>query len=386
MIDKFIDYIGIEKLSNYTLEIIDCYFKPAKFFKKLSSKKLKEKIVQTIFYAILVIGLGYALISDITIRELTKVVLYEIASLFWIFVILIFSEIIIAKIRKKKPRYQDIIFFPIIIKLLIAPLQLIFFGIFISNENYNYFLLSNLVIFGLTIYVLFISAFIFHSKKRFITLNIVLNFILINIIFYFTNFISLDDYSTYEYPYVDRIMKERFDKSVTLKEFYTIPDYRVLHIFNKNDARVFYLLSSPYDTVSSGTIKRTIEYRTNIKKNILILDTLELKYKRNKDFFNKLKILCKKIDSTSTNKGIIDLDKIKEKEIVEASKIIDKDSTELYKEYVLELPNKIAFLNAELVKEQIELENLSSNSIKPLRALDYLYPLLMLNESKKNAP
>lgn len=386
MIDKFIDYIGIEKLSNYTLEIIDCYFKPKKFFKKLSSKKLKEKIVQTIFYAILVIGLGYALISDITVRELTKAVLYEIANLFWIVTILILSEIVIAKIRKKRPRYQDMIFFPIIIKLLIAPLQLIFFGIFINNENYNYFLLSNLVVFGLTIYVLFISAFIFHYKKKFIALNIGLNFLLINIIFYVLNFLSLDDYSTYEYPYVDRIMKERFDKSVNLKEFYTIPDYRVLHTFNKNDARVFYLLSSPYDTVSSGTIERTIEYRTNIKKNILILDTLELKYKRNKDFFNKLKVLCKKIDSTTTNKKNIDLDKIKEKEIVEASIIIDKDSTELYREYVLELPNNIAFLNAELVKGQIELENLSSNSIKPLRALDYMYPLLLLNEPKKNAP
>ena len=278
------------------------------------------------------------------------------------------------------------IFFPIIIKLLIAPLQLIFFGVFINNENYNYFLLSNLVIFGLTIYVLFISAFIFYSKKKFIALNIVLNFILINIIFYVTNFISLDDYSSYEYPYIDRIMKERVDNSVNLKEFYTIPDYRVLHLFNKNDARVFYLLSSPYDTVSSGTIERTIEYRTNIKKNILILDTLELKYKRNQDFFNKLKFLCKKIDSTTTNKQVIDLDKITKKEIIEASKIIDKDSAELYKEYVIELPNNIAYLNAELVKEQIELENLSSNSIKPLRALDYLYPLLMFNESKKNAP
>ena len=103
MIDKFIDYIGKEKLSNYTLEIIDCYFKPAQFFKRFSSKKLKEKIVQTIFYIILVIGLGYALISDITVRELTKAVLYEVASLFWIIIILMLSEIIIAKIRKKKP-------------------------------------------------------------------------------------------------------------------------------------------------------------------------------------------------------------------------------------------------------------------------------------------
>lgn len=386
MIGKFIDYVGFENLLSYLIEVGDFYFKPKQFFKTFSKKLLKEKLIQIFFYAILIIGLGFVLISDTTVKKLVKALLYEIGALFWIIIVLLLSEFLISRFRRKKPELESIIFFPILVKLLLAPFQLIFFGLFITYENYNYFFLSNLVILLLTLYILIGSGYIFYSKKRFICLFIISNLILINIIHFALTALSLDNYSTYEYPYVDVIMKERFEKAENLSEFYTTPQYKVLEIYEDNNALVYYLLSNPFDSIATGSVDHFIEYKSNIRNDIKILDTLELNYTRNKKFYGDIENLYKKIDSLTNFNDVIDLNKIKPKEIEEASIIIDKDSTELYKQYILNISPSISVLNYKLIENEIELENLSSNSAIPFRFLEFLYPFAKFYKNPKTHP
>jgi len=296
MTNKLLEYIGFENLKKYSIDILDFYFKPKKFYGKFFKKELSEKIIQTIYYSILIVALGYVLVEDTTIKELVKALLYELSALFWIIVSLGFSELLISKIRKKKPRLQNIIFFAILAKILIAPLQLTFFGMFLFKENYNYLFLSNLVVLLLTFYIFFYSATLFNSKNKFILLNILTNLIFINLLIFISAKLSIDDYTDYEYPYGDRIMVERFKKGNNLEEIYAVPTHKIFYIFEDKNPELFYLFSTPLDTISSGSMERTIEFKKNIKYNLSILDTVNWKFGRNGRFFKDIKLLNKNLE------------------------------------------------------------------------------------------
>ena len=79
MTNKLLEYIGFDNLKDYTIEVFDFYLKPINFYKNFSKKDLAEKILQTIYYCIIVIALGYILIEEITIKELAKATIFEIS-------------------------------------------------------------------------------------------------------------------------------------------------------------------------------------------------------------------------------------------------------------------------------------------------------------------
>lgn len=384
MTSKLLEYIGFDNLKDYSIEIFDFYLKPIRFFRKFSKKDLAEKILQTIYYCIILIALGYILIEEITIKELAKATIFEISALIGIIITLSTSELIVSKIKKKKPRIVDLIFFAIIAKLLIAPFQVVFYGMFLNYENYNYFFISNLIILFLTLYILFFSAIIFNKRKKYSLIQIILNLLIINILFFTINKISLDNFSTFEYGYSDRIMEERLKKGLYLKEIYTVPTHKTL-VFGENiNPEVFYLFSTPFDTISKGGIERQNKFKENIKYNLNVLDTLKLKSKRNQAFFKKIEKLNRSLDSTVNQDITTELENIKVDKIIEANNYVKQDSSSAYKEWIFKVPNKIEELNLEILEEQLDLENKAKNSVYPLIIMNYLYPLV--NKSKKTHP
>lgn len=386
MINKLLEYIGFDNLKEYSIDILDFYFKPKKFYKKFFVKELPEKILQIIYYSILIIALGYILIENITIKELAKVTLYELSTLFWIILSLVLSELLISKFKKKKPRIQNIIFFTILAKLLIAPLQLVFFGMFLFKENYNYLFLSNLVVLLLTVYIFFYSAILFNSKNKFILLNIASNLIFINLLIFLVGKISMDDYTEYEYPYGDRIMTERFKKGNVLKEIYTVPTHKIFYLFeNKND-ELFYLFSTPFDTISTGSQERSRIFKQNINYNLAVLDSTKLKFKRNEQFFDDITVLNKKMDSALNQELTVIFDKINVDDITEMFQVIDEDSIPLYKKWVVKFPKEIIDLNDSILNQQLELEERSRKTNYPIQIQSYLIPLAYWNKREKNAP
>ena len=386
MINKLLEYIGFENFKEYSIDILDFYFKPKKFYKKFFVKDLPEKILQIIYYSILIIALGYILIDDITIKELAKATLYELLALFWIIISLVLSELIISKLKSKKPRIQNIILFTILAKLLIAPLQLVFFGMFLFKENYNYLFLSNLIVLLLTIYIFFFSAILFNSKNKFILLNIALNLIFINFLIFFVGKLSMDDYAEYEYPYGDRIITERLKKGNVLEEIYTVPTHKIFYLFENKNPELFYLFSTPFDTISTGSQERSRIFKKNITYNLTVLDSTKLKFKRNEKFFNDITKLNKKMDSALNQDLSKIFDKLNVEDITEASQIIDEDSVPLYKKWVVKFSEQIIHLNDSILYQQLELEELSRKTNYPIKIQSYLFPFAYWNKQEKTHP
>lgn len=383
--DKISDYIGLEKILTFIEQLFEFYFKPLKFFKEFFELSLKDKIIQTVFYSLIVLGIGYVLIEDVTIRQLLKVLLYEISLLFKICIVLILSDLIISRIKKQKSNSKNIIFFVILVKLLIAPFQVIFFGLFITNENYNFLFFENLVLLGLFFYMIFFSARVFNKKLKYIFVNIILNIVFLNIFIFVTNKLSIDEYSRLEnQSYKDEILKERIDKGKLISEYFNIPSHRVLYKFDDNTNISHFLFLEPFDSISSGSFEESERYLIKIEKNISILDTMchNLDFERNKEFFSKTLVLYKTIDSIMkenvVNYTVDDIERF----VV----CMNSDSIESHKEITIKTPNKLYEMNYSLLSNQFDLEKKSYYSSLPILIIKYFFPIDLLEENKKKTP
>lgn len=147
-----------------------------------------------------------------------------------------------------------------------------------------------------------------------------------------------------------------------------------------------FLFSGPLDTIASGSFKVTEEYNNHIKTNIAILDTMvsNLRFNRNKEFFNDLNNLYKAIDSLLTEKAITYTDK----DIARITVYMEPDSTQSHKEILIHTPNKIGQMNYNLYLNEISIEKTSEYSFIPLGIAGFItFPILyLIMENDKNAP
>jgi|GEM_PF-3080927 len=385
VVDKISDYIGIEKIISFIEELIWFYLKPFKFFKNFFSRSLHDKIIQTLFYTILFLAFEFVLIDEITIKELIKEFFFEIALLFYACLVLATSDFIISKVKKEKSNFENILFFVILTKLLIVPLLIIFFELFTFFENYNFYLLANLVVFGLFVFTYIFSAVIFNEKIKVIFFNILLNIVLLNLVHFGTNFISINKNST-PYPsyLTDLILIERMEIGETLFEGYNVPNYRIIYIFQDNRNQSHFIFASPIDSIASGSFEISRQYHKNIKQNIVRLDTIipNLQFDRNKIFFTSAQYLYKSIDSLMSNNIV----NYTPQEIEDLKVYMINDSVESYKEVTIRTPNRITHMSHQLLVNQIETEQMSYNSIMPQLIIEYFYPIILLTDNNKNAP
>ena len=201
ILEKISDYIGIERFLSLLEELFNFYLKPFSFFENFFNKERKEKLIQLFVYSLLLIAVGYITIDDITIRELAKGILAEIAFTFLICLVLVISDFLVSIVAKKKNNSENIIYFVLLAKLLIGPFQVVFFALFVSYENYNYFFIANLICLYLYIYVLLFSARVFNKLKRYILLTVLLNLLILNLFEFSINKLKIDNYSTFESEY-----------------------------------------------------------------------------------------------------------------------------------------------------------------------------------------
>jgi len=381
LLDKISDYIGIEKFLSLLEELFNFYLKPFSFFEKFFIKKRKEKLIQLFVYTLLLIAIGYITIDDITIRELAKGILAEIAYTLLICLVLVISDLLVSKVAKRKNNSENIIYFVLLAKLLIGPFQVVFFALFVTYENYNFFFLANLVCLFLNIYVLLFSARVFNKLKRYILLSVLFNLIILNLFELSIYKLKIDNYTTFESEYyIDHILRERLEKGKDLKYPYSTPVYRVLMKTN-NTSYSHFVFATPMDTIASGSPKDTWDYIAGLQLNMKFLDTmkLNLRFKRNKEFFDKISSLYQATDSLLKE---IDQDISKVKiERTEVGKF--ENSSEMYTAYYLSVPKRISQLNLELLKDEIELEKISKSAMLPLRIINFFYPV---NFIKNNTP
>jgi hypothetical protein len=385
IIDKIAEYIGFDKTLRFIEELGEFYLRPLRFFNRFFLLQFKDKLIQTGFYAFLVLGLAYICIEDISIKELLRTLVIELSTLVITFGLLSVGEFVISRIQKNKPRYQSILFFVILVKLLIAPFQIIFFGLFLTKENYNFFFLANCAFVILIFYVLFFSARIFHLKKRYILLNIFINIIMFNLAVVVSEKFTLDSYSTLEHSaFTDEILTERLKKSEPLLEPYKVPTHHVLYKQNKHMVGSHFLFSTLFDSICKGDFGSSETYQKNIQKNLHILDTLipNLQFQRNKEFYAISKRLHIAIDSV-LNLNVVTYT---EKDITKTTVYLEKDSSEMYTETIVSIPKILHDLNYKLYLNELEIENISTQAALPLDVMEYLTPVIYLLDTTKNVP
>ncbi|MFP8490010.1 hypothetical protein ACKGJO_13055 [Gracilimonas sp. Q87] len=384
-IEKILEYVGFERLLKFIKELPIFYLKPKSFFKKFFQKDFEEKFLQVLFYIMLLIFLGYFTIENITLREMIKFMIFELASLFTIVLILSVSALTISKFTPVSFSLEKVTFFSILAKILIAPFQIVFFGLFVSFENYNYYFAHNLIVLILYLYIFFYSANIFYSRLRHIVAGISLNLLFLNILIMGISSLSIDDYTTFESPYyVDQIMKERIEKGEPIKNYFKYPTHRVL-IKENGKTIPYYTFQVPLDTIASGSIEESLEYRQNIKRNIGVLKSIQdsLKFQRNETFFKKSLSLYQNIDSLLS----INYLEYTENDIEKVTVYVEeKSEKELFQEILLPLPDDIESEMYRLAMSQQELNKTSYYSTIPLALVQYFTPVsFLINESSNNS-
>lgn len=378
--DKIIEYVGFDKFLQFIKELPIFYLKPNSFFRKFYKKEFEEKFLQVLFYIILLIFLGYFSIQDISLRELVGFVIFELSSLFTTILILSASFHVISIYTNYTFSLQKVTFFSVLAKILIAPFQIVFFGLFVTFENYNYYFIHNLIVLVLYIYIFFYSANIFYKRLRHIAAGIFLNIFFLNILIFGLSLSSIDEYSTFESQYyVDQILKERAEKGEPIKNYFKYPTHRILW---KKDGKTvpYYTFKVPVDTVASGSMEESFEYRQDLKSNISHLKRIreDLKFERNEEFFDKTLSLYKKIDSLMSSKYV----EYTKKEIDKVTVYVTKEEEKkLYEEVQLPLPDFIDNEMVNLAMKQQELNRTSYSSTIPLALVQYLMPVYYIIET-----
>ena len=377
VIKKIFDAVSFEKILQYLSEVIDFYFRPIRFFNNFFSKTSKEKFIQFIFYSILILLLGFVLIETITIRELTKALLFELATSVTVIIILSLSNLIISKIQKSKFEIEKIVYFVFLVKILLAPFQVIFFGLFIAYENYNFFFFQNLVVLCLYIYVYAFSGKIFHYKFNLFLLSIFLNLLFINTMLLVRHKLSIDTFSTFENPYfTDQILRERLVKKELISDFYKIPNYRAVFKNDQLYSLSFVISSNPFGSIASASVERTENFRATLLNNISILETINnsIQFERNRVFFEIALSKFRMIDN------LYSMTTFSEDEIQKV--IAYDDSIEVMRWYMVSGSNDIARLNNELLMNQYKMQTISYFALLPLKIVQYTQPILLLTRRR----
>jgi hypothetical protein len=376
---KLLDYIGFDKIIVFFQELFDFYFKPKMFYRNFFAKKGKEKLLQIFCYGILLVGIAALLLDNMSFRELAQALVIEISTLFVIVIIISLSTFIISNIWEYDFHLDNIISFCILTKLLIAPICVVFFGFFINRENYNYFFIYNCLNVLLTIYIFLFPPIIFIRKKWAIIACMILNFVLFNITEFVAEKMSIDKFSTLNDYYVDQIMKERLEVGATFRDFYATPYKRIL-LKSKEGNISFFTFATPLDSTASGSFESTDSFHMELERKI---DTLNaripnLKFERNKLFFEKTRSLYKSMDSL-LNQEVI---RYTEADIESRVVYLTKDSTELYKKIILPVSNTYSEQSYELLRSELEMESKSTYAMLPFKCYKFLYPLPLLTASK----
>lgn len=376
------EFVGIGKILELLSELPRFYFKPKLFFQYFFQKENKEKVIQLVVYSFFIILLGYVSIEDADWKFLIKALLYETFALITLIIVLWLANRATALLGGKRIETEDIVLFSILIKLLIAPFQILFFGLFIFHENYNYFFIQNLVILLLYFYYLVFSSYIFQDKLKFVVANIVANILILNIILGVQKLVSIDNYYASESPYTeDQILKERVDLGKDISDYYSVPSHRILYKMKEGNLSHF-LITHPLDTISRGNFEESESYHKSLKEKIPLLDSMieQSNFIRNQEFFKETKSLYISIDSLMDKKVIEYTSKDIEKNTVHMS----SDSKMLYNELHIRTPDYIQINAYKLLEQQIDLERNSYYAFLPLIISEYFVPIFLLFEKDKN--
>jgi hypothetical protein len=195
--------------------------------------------------------------------------------------------------------------------------------------------------------VLFYPAYIWQKTKRNILFAFFLSVLFLNIYdgFYIITGLPRSKSSNYD----NIILKERFELGKAIKNAYDIPYFVVSSDHSKD---VWYLYSSPTDTVASLKYTDTDKFISVLSQDIDSLKAVSNKcrFKTNKEFFNEMYLLKRRILYSHETKQYMNSPIYKETDVMKDSIIVDRIYYRLFDKDATELNTKL--LKQELKEEE----------------------------------
>src|SRR5687768_8251177 len=115
-ISKFFDSIGLERIYTFLEELLTFYMKPLKFYNSFFRKPTKEEVIQVLVYSVGVVLIGFIFLDKMSVLELIKILISEVAGLFIIIIILFVSNYLVHRLSKQDFKIENVIFFSILTK------------------------------------------------------------------------------------------------------------------------------------------------------------------------------------------------------------------------------------------------------------------------------
>lgn len=295
-IQKWLKWFCELNIYNHFKEIFNFFFHPMIFWTHYDKMSAKDKIVQFITYAGIYIIIFLLCGTYSHAVDSIKVLLTELLSIIP-FVLCIVLSIVFAQIPNiKNESISRCVLLGVYSYLIFIPFQILFLTLFYNSENYLFYAIACIVSIVAEIYMILVSLrmFIGSKKRKIIYVCAILSlFTIVDLSMDKLGFVSRSTNNT------DIIAQERFELGKSIKNPYMIPT----HVVSNNGEVIFYLYSSPIDSVAEHKYSEKIyfeELKSDIDSIIQIIP--KTKYKTNHDFFNSLYILKKSINNVHTNK------------------------------------------------------------------------------------
>lgn len=187
-----IDNYTINNIVSWSKELFIFFIQPKKFFINFNNKIKDEQLKQLIYYIILNLIIVFIVADYTKINEPIKTFF---SILFFSFPFLITNSLIFFILSKKTFSLWKIVSFLLLTLTILTIPMIIFMKIFIDNENYSFYFLSNLCAVIMLLYMLFLIWHILLQSTLKIFLGYTLNILFLNLLVFFIGFIFQDSYS-----------------------------------------------------------------------------------------------------------------------------------------------------------------------------------------------
>lgn len=292
---ELLELFGPKNIFKWLADLPRFYIRPSEFFKDLFRESFSTAAKRLSFYLTLVAILMFAFL-DADIRVILKVLIAESAACLLTVALLLPSRFLVGWLLKRRISAGNLFYFVLTTKALTSPLQLVFYYLFHTTEQYEFWFIHASILALLFLFVMLYSNKVLYHTMRAIFLGSFVNLLVLNLLVVGITLVKFDAHSwKFENPLViDRIYQEYESKVYSLDPLiYRFPKEKFsLKLFDQVD--VHYSLK--YDNIDSlavnmpSTLGEDGRFKLAIVSFLATKDSVreQLAFERNRMSFDTL--------------------------------------------------------------------------------------------------
>jgi len=341
-LESFGQKVKVWDVPGHIWRIKDMLLHPRQFWQEYEIMPIKDKLVQFVTYAALfALAIWVAADDSLSIADLVKIMVMEVATLFVFVAILYIAN---SSVKKDWKGFLFYVVFCCYVKFICIIPQVISLKAYYQSGAPLLIGVAALISITTELIILIYPAYICQYSKKNVILAILISVLLLNIYdsFYIITGFSRPSNSNFE----NVVARERYELGKSIKNAYDIPSFAISSERNKD---IWYLYSNPTDSVASLKFNDKARFLKDLTEDIDSLKSLSdrCRFKTNRDFFNEMYQL---------KKGILYVHETRSYENSPVCKQVDvmKDSVIVDRIYYRVFNREIEEANARLMRQDIK--------------------------------